>query len=69
VRLHDHPRSSNAQKVRFPLGVLGLDYERRMVPVDWLLDAVAMTLPPACRQVGGPAYGRRAVAGEAGVPT
>jgi hypothetical protein len=64
VRLHDHPRSSNAQKVRFPLGVLGLD-----VPVDWLLDAVAITLPPACRQVGGPADGRRAVAGEAGIPT
>ena len=32
VRLHDHPRSSNAQKVRFLLGVLGLEYERRTVP-------------------------------------
>ena len=29
--LHDHPRSSNAQKVRFLLGVLGLEYERRTV--------------------------------------
>ena len=32
MRLHDHPRSSNAQKVRFLLGVLGLEYERRTVP-------------------------------------
>jgi glutathione S-transferase len=32
VILHDHPRSSNAQKVRFLLGVLGLPYERRTVP-------------------------------------
>jgi glutathione S-transferase len=30
--LHDHPRSSNAQKVRFLLSVLGLEYERRTVP-------------------------------------
>jgi glutathione S-transferase len=42
VRLHDHPRSSNAQKVRFLLGVLGLEYERRTVPFgverpDWHL--------------------------------
>jgi glutathione S-transferase len=42
VRLHDHPRSSNAQKVRFLLGVLGLEYERRTVPfgeprADWHL--------------------------------
>ena len=114
--MHDHPRSSNAQKVRFLLGVLGLDYERRTVPfeaprpdwhlalnplggipalidgelvlaesntilrylalregradllpegaaelasVDWLLDAVAMTLRPACREIDAPAYGFR----------
>jgi glutathione S-transferase len=30
--LHDNPRSSNAQKVRFLLAELGLDYERRTVP-------------------------------------
>jgi glutathione S-transferase len=116
VRLHDHPRSSNAQKVRFLLGVLRLDYERRTVPfeeprpewhyalnpvggipalidgelvlaesnailrylaaragridllpaapreraeIDWVLDAVATTLRPACREVDGPAYGFR----------
>jgi glutathione S-transferase len=40
VRLHDHPRSSNAQKVRFLLSVLGLEYERKTVPfaderADW----------------------------------
>ena len=40
MRLHDHPRSSNAQKVRFLLSVLGLEYERRTVPfaderADW----------------------------------
>jgi glutathione S-transferase len=40
VRLHDHPRSSNAQKVRFLLSVLGLECERRTVPfaderADW----------------------------------
>jgi glutathione S-transferase len=34
VRLHDHPRSSNAQKVRFLLGVLDLDVERRTVPFE-----------------------------------
>jgi glutathione S-transferase len=116
VKLHDHPRSSNAQKVRFLLGVLGLDCERRTVPferprpgwhlavnplggipvlidgelvlaesnailrylaaregradllpavprerapVDWVLDAVATVLRPACREVDAPAYGFR----------
>ena len=34
MRLHEHPRSSNAQKVRFLLGVLGLSYERRTVPFE-----------------------------------
>jgi glutathione S-transferase len=29
--LHDHPRSSNAQKVRFLLGILGVECERRTV--------------------------------------
>lgn len=38
--LHDHPRSSNAQKVRFLLAELELPYERRDVPLgrtrpDW----------------------------------
>ena len=42
MRLHDHPRSSNAQKVRFLLSVLALEYERRTVPFaderpDWHL--------------------------------
>jgi glutathione S-transferase len=32
LRLHDNPRSSNAQKVRFLLGVLQLDYDRVTVP-------------------------------------
>jgi glutathione S-transferase len=116
VRLHDHPRSSNAQKVRFLLGLLGLEYERRTVPfgaqrpgwhlavnplggipalidgdlvlaesnailrylaareqradllpedprecaaVDWLLDAVATTLRPACQEIDARAYGWR----------
>ena len=31
--LHDNPVSSNALKVRFLLAVLGLDYERREVPL------------------------------------
>ena len=40
--LHDHPRSSNAQKVRFLLAELELPYERRDVPLgrsrpDWHL--------------------------------
>jgi glutathione S-transferase len=34
VRLHDHPRSSNAQKVRFLLGVFGLECESRTVPFE-----------------------------------
>jgi glutathione S-transferase len=116
VILHDHPRSSNAQKVRFLLGVLGVSCERRSVPfeeprprwhyavnplggiptlidgelvlaesnailrylaaredredllpasarerapVDWLLDAIATTLRPACREIDAPAFGFR----------
>jgi glutathione S-transferase len=40
--LYDHPRSSNALKVRFMLAELGLAYERRTVPFvdprpDWYL--------------------------------
>jgi glutathione S-transferase len=31
VSLDDHPRSSNAQKLRFPLAVPGLEYEPRTV--------------------------------------
>lgn len=31
--LHDNPRSSNALKVRFLLAALGLEYERREVPL------------------------------------
>ena len=116
MRLHDNPRSNNAQKVRFLLGELGLDYERREVPfgeerpawhravnpvggipalvdgdlqlaesgailrylaaragrddlypadladrarVDWLLDAIGMTLRPLLREVERPALGWR----------
>lgn len=32
--LHDNPGSSNALKVRFLLAVLGLEYERRTVPLE-----------------------------------
>jgi glutathione S-transferase len=32
LRLHDNPRSSNAQKVRFLLAEMGLDYDRVTVP-------------------------------------
>ena len=32
---------------------------RERAPVDWLLDAVATTLRPACREVDAPAYGFR----------
>jgi glutathione S-transferase len=32
LRLHDNPRSSNAQKVRFLLAEVGLDYDRVTVP-------------------------------------
>jgi glutathione S-transferase len=40
--LYDNPASSNAMKVRFLLGELGLDYERRLVALarprpDWYL--------------------------------
>ena len=116
VLLHDNPRSNNAQKVRFLLAELGLDYERREVPfgearpawhravnpvggipalvdgdlrlaesgailrylaaragrddlypadladrarVDWVLDAVGMTLRPLLREVERPALGWR----------
>lgn len=42
IVLYDHPRSSNALKVRFLLAELGLAYERREVPLarprpDWYL--------------------------------
>jgi glutathione S-transferase len=41
--LYDNPASSNAMKVRFLLAELGLDYERRRVPLshprpDWYLE-------------------------------
>ncbi len=32
--LHDNPLSSNAQKVRFLLGITGVPYDRRKVPFD-----------------------------------
>ena len=32
---------------------------RERAPVDWLLDAVATTLRPACREIDAPAYGWR----------
>lgn len=114
--LHDHARSGNAQKVRFLLALLQLEYERRTVPfaeprpdwhyavnplggipvlldrglvlaesntilrylaaregrddllpvgarerapVDWLLDAAALTLRPVSREIDAPAYGWR----------
>src|SRR5207244_1519281 len=34
LTLYDHPISSNALKVRFLLAELGLDYERRQVPIE-----------------------------------
>jgi len=34
LALYDHPISGNAQKVRFLLAELGLEYERRGVPID-----------------------------------
>jgi glutathione S-transferase len=42
LTLYDNPASSNAMKVRFLLAELGLDYERRRVPLaqprpDWYL--------------------------------
>jgi glutathione S-transferase len=46
VRLHDHPRSSNAQKVRFLLGVLGLEAERRTVPFEAPRPAWHLALNP-----------------------
>jgi glutathione S-transferase len=125
VILHDHAHSSNAQKVRFLLALLPLEYERRTVPfeeprpdwhyavnplggipvlldgelvlaesntilrylaaregredllpvaprerapVDWLLDAAALTLRPVAREVDAAAYGwrlRRGIGAEA----
>jgi glutathione S-transferase len=43
LALYDHPISSNALKVRFLMAELGLDYERREVPMarprpQWYLD-------------------------------
>lgn len=34
LALYDHPISGNAQKVRFLLAELGLEYERRAVPIE-----------------------------------
>ena len=34
LALYDHPISGNAQKVRFLLAELGLEYERRGVPIE-----------------------------------
>jgi glutathione S-transferase len=34
LALYDNPVSSNALKVRFLLAVLGLEYERRDVPLE-----------------------------------
>ncbi|MDX6523970.1 MAG: stringent starvation protein, partial [Gaiellales bacterium] len=43
LALYDHPVSSNALKVRFLLAELGLEYERREVPIErprpqWYVD-------------------------------
>jgi glutathione S-transferase len=43
LALYDHPISSNALKVRFLLAELGLEYERRTVPIerprpDWYVE-------------------------------
>ena len=43
IVLYDNPVSTNAMKVRFLLAVLGLDYDRKYVPMarprpDWYLD-------------------------------
>jgi glutathione S-transferase len=49
--LYDYPTSSNALKVRFALAELGLEYERRTVPIsrprpDWYLAINARGLIP-----------------------
>jgi glutathione S-transferase len=56
VRLHDHPRSSNAQKVRLLLGVL--ECERRTVSFE-------AALP--CAATAGALAAWRSVATESGV--
>jgi glutathione S-transferase len=34
LALYDHPISSNALKVRFLLAELGIEYERKLVPIE-----------------------------------
>ena len=47
LALYDHPISSNALKVRFLLAELGIEYERRTVPItrprpDWYIEINAL---------------------------
>jgi glutathione S-transferase len=57
--LYDYPSSSNALKVRFLLAELGLDYERRTVPIkrprpEWYLAVNPRALIPTL--CDGPAF-------------
>jgi glutathione S-transferase len=52
LALYDHPISSNALKVRFLLAELGLEYERRRVPIerprpDWYAEINPLTGIPS----------------------